>query len=483
MTAGRATLATTWGLSLLQFLTVLPAAPFIVAEPLSRELLVLTALFLVSSLTLVARRRPRWLVAAHLLAVAMLLVLHPLTEVFGRDGSVVVLMVYSLLALHHLTAAHAETKLLVASLFVGLLLCETALSAFHPPRRGSGVRDYDAVNGPYHTRGFLRPGVDMLVIGEDGPARFVTNTQGFRYRREVSQSKPPGSYRVLFTGDSFVIGYRADQDETVGKRLEDELRRLRGNDSVEVLTAGAGHPEASLRIVEANAAAFQPDVVLVGITLGNDISQSWLTGRKLSAHVLASIFLPRDAFKQGYASLFPVRLHRTLRSWRSYRRLTEALMSDTIAPWYRAYPTHVHLFDAGHSLGHFYSRERLAAVEQSYDFLLRDMAAIDGSARAQGTRAVFALFPQRFQVNEREWRATLFEYGLDPGAFEVDRPNRRLAAECRNAHLDCVDLLPAFREASGQRLYLPLGDMHWNRKGHAVAGKALALALTSRPPA
>lgn len=265
--------------------------------------------------------------------------------------------------------------------------------------------------------------------------------------------------------------------------LEDELRRLRGNDSVEVLTAGAGHPEASLRIVEANAAAFQPDLVLVGITLGNDISQSWLSGRKLSAHVLASIFLPQDAFKQGYASLFPVRLHRTLRSGRSYRRLTEALMSDTIAPWYPAYPTHVHLFDAGHSLGHFYSRERLAAVEQSYDFLFVTWRRSMGSARAQGTGPCSRSSPQRFQVNEREWRATLFDYGLDPGAFKADRPNRRLAAECRNAHLDCVDLLPAFREASGQRLYLPLGDMHWNRKGHAVAGKALALALTSQPPA
>ncbi len=53
----------------------------------------------------------------------------------------------------------------------------------------------------------------------------------------------------------------------------------------------------------------------------------------------------------------------------------------------------------------------------------------------------------------------------------------------QKAQLECVDLLAAFRKASGQRLYLPLGDMHWNRKGHSVAATALALALTNRPPA
>ena len=90
---------------------------------------------------------------------------------------------------------------------------------------------------------------------------------------------------------------------------------------------------------------------------------------------------------------------------------------------------------------------------------------------------VLTLIPQRFQVDPREWAAAAFDYGLDPGAFDLRSPNRRILDICDEVGLLCIDLLPALSEG-GSGLYLPRGDMHWSRLGHAVAAETLAGALT-----
>jgi hypothetical protein len=464
-----------------QLLTVTPNARFTLLDPISPELHVLTALYLVTSVGLLPRFASPVLVTAHLAAVGVAATLHPLTLYFGRDGSLVVLGVHFLLVLAWRTGVRAEWKLLATATFGGLLLVETVLAAIgEPGRKPPKNVDYGDVMGDYGEGGFLKPNLDMRVLGgEGGVVRFVTESHGFRNRGEVEVPKPEGRFRVILIGDSFVAGYRTDQDATVGAVLEDELRRRAGGRDVEVLSAGAGHPGAYRLWVERHAFHFEPDVVMVGITLGNDLSQAWLAWRGLSGHVTDDLLLPPDAYRGGFGAL-EVKLDRSLRSWRVYRRLATALGADVIAAWYEDAPGHVHLFDAGHSLGHFYSRSPLPLVEESYKALFFDLDDIAARCRARGVPLIVAMFPQRFQVSRPEWPATLFRYGLLPAAFDVDRPNRRILAGCEAERIDCVDLLPSFREACASSCYLPRGDMHWNVKGHAVAARALAAALAAR---
>jgi hypothetical protein len=132
-----------------------------------------------------------------------------------------------------------------------------------------------------------------------------------------------------------------------------------------------------------------------------------------------------------------------------------------------------------HALGYFYARRPLPLVEESWDETGRLLGEIGGAAAALGAPLLVAVWPQRFQTSDADWRATAFEYGLDPGAFDLDLPNRRIAAACARAGLDCADLLPAFREERAPS-YLPLGDMHWNANGHAVAARVLAPLVRAR---
>jgi acetyltransferase AlgX (SGNH hydrolase-like protein) len=408
--------------------------------------------------------------------------LHPLTLYFGRDGSLIVLGVHFLLVLAWRTRVRAEWKLLATATFAGLLIVETILSAIGEPGRKppKGRVDYGDVMGDYREGGFLKPNLDMRVVGGEGDVvRFITESHGFRNRSEARVPKPEGLFRVILVGDSFVAGYRTDQGSTVGAVLEDELRRRAGGRDVEVLSAGAGHPGAYKLWVERHAFRFEPDVLLIGITLGNDISQAWLAWRGLSGHVNDDLFLPPDAYREGVGAL-EVKLDRSLRGWRLYRRLATALRPDVIASWYDDAPGYVHLFDALHSLGHFYALRPLPLVEESYDALFADLNDIAALCRTRGVPVVMVLFPQRFQVNQTEWPATLFRYGLEPAVFENERPNRRILAGCESAGIDCLDLLPPFRNACAAGCYLPRGDMHWNTRGHAVAARALAEALAAR---
>jgi len=464
----------TWALAFAQVLTIQPAQPFSFPEPLSWEQWALAAVFLITSLGLVGEPPRRILAAGHVAVVTLILLLHPLTA-FGRDGSAVVLMIWLVLALGRLSCRR-EWAILAASSCIGLLAAETLLARIGATAPPAGLLDYGSVMAEYGDCGFLRPNLDVEIVGEDGPATFVTNSLGLRYDREIAQPKTSKGRRILFLGDSFVAGYRIGQRETVGARLETLLRAESGLE-VEVLPAGVGHPLASLRVAKTCGARLRPDVLLVGVTLGNDLSQSWLDRHRLPADVLGSLFLPPDAYKDWF-DLLPVKILRSVRAWRLFGRIEGLFTTEVISSWYHDAPTEVHLLDPGHSLGHFYVRRELDLVGQSYGATLGYMNEIALAAAELGARPVFVFFPQRFQVTPQEWEATLFEYGLDPAAFDRDAPNRRLLSGCQAGGLTCVDLLPAFRAAAGRgALYLPRGDMHWNRRGHEVAARALVVAL------
>jgi hypothetical protein len=68
---------------------------------------------------------------------------------------------------------------------------------------------------------------------------------------------------------------------------------------------------------------------------------------------------------------------------------------------------------------------------------------------------------------------------MGKGVSHLTQANRRVAAACSDAGVECLDLLPAFRDETRQT-YLPLGDMHWNARGCALAARTLAPTLAAR---
>jgi hypothetical protein len=71
-----------------------------------------------------------------------------------------------------------------------------------------------------------------------------------------------------------------------------------------------------------------------------------------------------------------------------------------------------------------------------------------------------------------------------PGGLDRDRPQRMLSAWFARNELRCLDLLPRLRRVhpltDGRRHLYHRQDTHFNRRGHEVAGEALAEEVRRR---
>jgi hypothetical protein len=132
------------------------------------------------------------------------------------------------------------------------------------------------------------------------------------------------------------------------------------------------------------------------------------------------------------------------------------------------------LIDGAANLAFFYKRN-LGPVDDLYKTFFQVIAAMDATARAAGAEFVQVLFPQRYQVQPDDWEVMREYWNLDPKDFDLELANHRIIAACRELGIHCIDLLDAFRKAAPSGpLYLPGGDVHFNRHGHEVAAYNVA---------
>lgn len=367
--------------------------------------------------------------------------------------------------------------MLLVSTALSLAAAELVLDAWldHQRQRAKALLDYDATHraalGP-GGRGI--PGFSGRVRdGLGGTVRWTNEAHGFRNEHDAAPLPAPGVLRVLSLGDSFTAGYRVGQDDTYSRRLEAWASERLG--PTEVLVANIESPPRGVEWLERWGWAWAPDLVLMGVTLGNDVASSWIAlhpGGVTPAEVEA-FELPAHAWKAREVS--------PLRAWLDERRLVQVLRGgrEAIGTSYNDAAT-PRLFDGINGLGIFL-RAPPPEIEAAWDRLFAVLARFQDECLARGVACAALVFPQRFQIDARDWELAVAHYGLVPEAFDLRAPNRRIAAFCAERALACIDPtegMAAWHAGSGEELYLPRGDMHWNAAGHRVflevAGPALA---------
>jgi hypothetical protein len=357
--------------------------------------------------------------------------------------------------------------------------------------------------------GRLRPGFDQLARGPDprGGVRTITNCDGFRNTSEFAEQPPPGTTRVLLIGDSFTGGYRTAQcdlwSELVSRSLDATMRA--SGCSVELPTAVVNDPSEAWYYYARFAATVRPHVVALAITVGNDLTQSYLNlGRGgalryvpddagsitlatnpdvVAAYAaLDSMYLPAHAWQpQSWGAWLRKRMYnlsRTLRSGRVGAALGDCAVAlgwppagDAINCWYTDDVPRA--MDLMQGLG-FFLGEAPPVIEEAYALARLAVVRLHELCTRDGVTLAVLVFPQRFQVHPRDWQAMVARYGLVSESFDLDRPNRFVRDLARELELPCCDVTPVLQrsaEAEHTALYLPQGDMHWNVQGHrTVAG-------------
>jgi hypothetical protein len=237
------------------------------------------------------------------------------------------------------------------------------------------------------------------------------NSRGLR-GPETTYEKPPGTYRILNLGDSVVMGWGVRLEETYGQRLELLLNEEDSASSTSFEVINAGVPgwslDNALAYLQAEGLKYQPDLVVLDITIANDINgkSALLAGkdsgpfRWLSDHTYLWPFLQSQV------------------SWARARAQGRDRV-DTIDP-----PTN--------PAKYFPLDEESERWTERWNSVM----AIAQLAEEHDARFALILFPLEFQVLDKSY-TTL--------------PQQIFTSNAAEADIATLDLLPAFQQACQEK--------------------------------
>ncbi len=293
-----------------------------------------------------------------------------------------------------------------------------------------------------------------LVPGADYGAGLKGNRLGYP-GNDFETAKRPSVFRIAALGDSFAVGPTVPFRENYLSRLEQEIP------GVEVYNFGVSGtgPREYEAILRHDVWPFQPDLVLVSIFVGNDVTEILATPRHLDprCHALYLLFeragrLIREHWRQD---------HSAATASPAARRLAPGLSPATFRE---------------------VEARRLAvcrpgtALEKKWRSALVYLDRIIGACRRRQVPVGFVLIPDEFQVNPSVLADALQDARLSRGAIDLALPQRRFQDFFAERRVPCLDLLPRFQ--AHPATYTP-HDTHWNVEGNRLAAAAIGPWLSS----
>jgi hypothetical protein len=347
----------------------------------------------------------------------------------------------------------------VASMLAALALTEVGVRILAP--QPTGLSHQDRYGLPMHWAGITR------YLPEYGH-EVSFNWAGMR-DREHAEEKPVGVFRVLLLGDSFIEALQVPFEASLPGLLEKALIEQTGK-SIEVVSAGVSGwgTDDELRYLTRYGLEYQPDLVVVAMTLHNDISdnlrQNW---HRVQNGMLVE--QPREPipfldYKLLQLKAFVATRFQTYQLWRRVRHGREIRQVG------RQLDSHViQLFQDP-------TPDGIAEGARLTGLLLRRIQAVADSAGAQ---VVLVLLPLKYQLSESSFAAFVAASGVPQDAMRVAKPQELIAPFAAGLGMPVIDLAPVFRRwtaDSATPLYLTW-DGHWNAAGHTLAARGVTQGL------
>lgn len=318
------------------------------------------------------------------------------------------------------------------------------------------------------------------------------NTQGM-HDTEHTITKPPGVFRILLLGDSFVQAVQVSEPETSHQVLEDLLNQ-QSQPRFEVLSGGVVNWGTNQQLIyyREQGRQFQPDLVLLLFYIGNDFLDN-LPGNVMTVrgfNCYAPYFVvcqgrlqPQPlAYAPGLSSLknncSPGRLAlinslgRLFQKSRLYRQIEPALVA------YQPRQIFGQRYPSSFSALYFPASE--TELEQAWQATKATLAQLRREVEADGARfAVAIISPEivvRLGVLSPAEQQVILSGNPTLVEAQADRPNRRLAEFLEQQNIPTIDLTPAMIEhlAAHQTPLYFLGEGHWTVEGNRIAAAILA---------
>jgi hypothetical protein len=353
--------------------------------------------------------------------------------------------------------------LLAVSLVISLLVGEFITAIFFPQNLGTWgmTRDGLTTHVPNLSVFLTRYGHQIHI-----------NSHGMR-DREHEVAKPAGTIRILVLGDSFMEANQVPFEDSLPSLLEANLSARLGH-PVEVINASVSGwgTDDQVTYLARYGARFQPDLILVAMTLHNDVHDNLAEEFHAFGNGVLQEKLQSDIPLREYAVL---QIKEFLASHSHlYQVLLRAIRSSSTQGEGNRLESHV----AG-----LLMRNVDSDIERGWNMthqLIRKMKQT--RLRGEAKMAV-VLIPLWIQVSERRLEEFLADHQLSRNQILIDQPQRKMRQIGEAEGVEVFDLLPDFQKsekADPDKLYLH-GDGHWTAAGHHLGASLTAehLALES----
>lgn len=301
----------------------------------------------------------------------------------------------------------------------------------------------------------LQPGATAHFRTREFATDIAINSAGVR---DVEFGrKAPGERRVVVLGDSLVMAVQVPLERTFVKRLEARLSASDPARTWRVINAGVqGYgPVETWLFYDHVVAAFDPDIVLVAVFVGNDAIEAFDSAARVERDGLMAEALDdterflRRVVRQSMV-LQTVRLR--VRMVLDRVRVSQAVPERPLATYLADPPSD---------------------VAAGLDTAARYLGKIAARAEAQGARTGLVLVPARFQLDDEDY-GRLRDIVAATGASLVrDAATDRFAAALAPLGLPVFDLLPALRADADPSSLFFKENVHLTERGHEVAAAAL----------
>jgi peptidoglycan/LPS O-acetylase OafA/YrhL len=276
---------------------------------------------------------------------------------------------------------------------------------------------------------------------------------------EAAPEKPPGTLRMLVTGDAFTSAEGVDTAQAWPRLLEAAFGDRLGQ-PVQVLNfAVTGYgPQQYAAVIQAFAPVYHPDRVLIGFFV-NDFADALVTAEAFRDSIGFNAPPQDDVF----ALLTLAHVRRWLHLY-AYEPLLERVSGRPGANrWF---------------LGQFEALERDSLQEAAQVDAVR--RALESARAAAGDAPLtLVLIPAPVQVcaaADLRYYPSVVDLS-DTARFDPDRPQRLVAELAADLAVDVIDLRAAF---AGQPCPYQPENLHWLASGHALAADAVADFLTAQ---
>jgi hypothetical protein len=259
------------------------------------------------------------------------------------------------------------------------------------------------------------------------------------------------------------MGVGVESESTFTKILEQRLHRLGDGNHYETINAGIPgyNTRQELRNLQENGFRFEPDLILLGFYIGNDITDNFHN----SQTVVMDGYLRSGPPSDG---ILPFFIRDTLQRkshlynllWPYQRRLFHA---DT---WEQENLKKQQYLS-------IYAKKENQSTSAMWASTREQLKLLAELARSHSVKLAVVIIPDQVQINTNMWTQIIMSAEETIASYDHEKPTRRLLEYCAALDIPALDLLPALTYVEDtKQLYLPL-DSHWTSLGNTIAAEAI----------